>query len=90
MLGDLSAELVPEDDRLVGAGEAVITGTRGHVRPLVTAVARMQVRATDSAAQDLDADLPGPRIASVALEDLELTMRADDRPHAWILSLPAA
>ena len=51
VLGDLAAELVAEDDRLVRAAEAVVARPLGQVGPVVEAVARVQVRAADPAAQ---------------------------------------
>jgi hypothetical protein len=58
VLGDLAAELVAEDDRLAGPAEAMIARSRGHVGPLIDAVARVQVGPADPAVPHLDAHLP--------------------------------
>ena len=86
MLGDGAAELVPEDERLVGAPEAVVAHALRQVRPVVDAVTRVQVRAADAAAQHLEADLARPRVARGPVLDSELTVLADDRFHAVHLS----
>ena len=67
-----------EDDLIVRAGEAVVAGLLGKVRPLVEAVARVQVRSADPAAQHPQADLPGTRVGLGPVGDGELGVLADD------------
>ena len=57
VLGDLTAELVPEDDPLVGAHEGVVAGLVEHLGKLVAVVAGVQVGAADAATQDVEHDL---------------------------------
>ena len=88
VLGDRAGELVAEDDRLVRAAEAVVARARGEVGPVVEAVARVQVRAADAAAQHLEAHLPAPGRGLGPVDDLELGVLADDRAHAPTLAQP--
>ena len=81
VLGDLTAELVSEHDRLLGAREAVIPHAHGKLGPLIASVTGVKVRAADPTAQHLQAHLPlaGHRLGS--LDDVELCVSADNRLH---------
>src|SRR5438270_4572148 len=81
MLGDLAAELVAEHDRLVGAGEALVAGLGRHLGPVVHAVARVQVRATDPAPQHPEADLSALGHGLGPVFDPELGVLADNGLH---------
>ena len=84
-LGPYSATLpensCPKTIGLVGAPEAVIAGALGHLRPLVDAVAGVQVRAADAAAQHLDPHLAASRRRLGQIDDLQLRVLAGDGPH---------
>src|SRR5207248_9215374 len=69
------------DDRLVGTSEALIAGVGRHLGPPVHAVAGVQVRTADSAAQHLQADLSAFRHGLGSILDPELAFLADDRLH---------
>ena len=58
----LTAELVAEHGRLVGAEDAVVADLAGDVGQLVAVSAGMQVRAADAAAQHLDQQLASLRL----------------------------
>ena len=81
VIGDLAAELVPEDDLLVGAHEPVVAGLDHEIGELVAVVARVEVRAADAAAQDLDRDLALCGLGVREVDDLKLRTFASDRPH---------
>jgi hypothetical protein len=82
VLGDLTAELVPEDDLLLGTSEAVISELRRESRPFVAAVASVEVGAADATAQDLDTNLTASGNRLGTLDDVELRFLTNDRPHA--------
>ena len=91
VLDDLAAELVADDDLLVGAHEVVVAGLRDHVGELVAVVARVQVRAADAAAQHVEQHLALPgsgagRSTSSSSASLQATafMRLLHRQHAAV------
>ena len=80
-LGDPAAELVPEDDGLVGAAEAVIAQLHRHLGPLVDPVPRVQVGPADPAAGYLDPHLAGPGVRLRQLDQVELGVLAGEGSH---------
>ena len=73
VLGNTARELVPEDDRLARAAEMVVAHLRGHVGPIVEAMAGVEVRPAEAAAQHLETHLPHPgRLAPACRRRREL------------------
>jgi hypothetical protein len=85
VLRDLAPELVPVDDGLVRAREAVVAAALGHLGPLVGAGARVQVGAADPAPQHAQAYLPAGRDRFGQLVDPELGVLADDGLHPAVI-----
>ena len=81
VIGDLAAELVTEHDRLLGPSEAVVADLRRELGPRIAAMAGMQIRSADSAAQHLNPYLAGAGHRLGALDDLELSPRAGNGSH---------
>ena len=81
MLGDFAAELVAEDDLLVGPCKSVIAGADGKLRPLVAPRAGVEIGTSDPATQDLDPNLSATRNRFGPLHHVELGVRADDGSH---------
>ena len=81
VLGDLPAELVTEDDLLVRAHEVLVARLDHHVGELVAVMARVEVRAADAAAKDVDQKLALAGHRRLALDDRELGLVAADRLH---------
>ena len=93
---DLAAELVAEDDALIGAHEVPIADFAQHIGQLIAVLSSVEVRSADPATQHPQRDLSPPRAFGGQLRHLQLGLSTNDRLHVpsrscsrWLPSAPS-
>jgi hypothetical protein len=81
VVGDVTTELVAEDDPLVRARKAVIARPHGEISPLIASVAGVQIRAADPTSRYLDSHLAPSGHRLGLLEHAEIPVGADHGFH---------